>query len=60
MRVVIDGCSDHCVRLTMEKADMPVDMHFVVTECGIEKSPAQSDPRADAQKLTQHIRAALN
>lgn len=60
MRVAIDGCSDHCVRLSLEKAGMPVDLHFVVTECGIEKQPAHPDPRIDAQKLAEHIRTAMN
>jgi len=40
-RIAIDGCDNHCCRKIMEKAGMPVDIHVVVTDLGIEKQPQE-------------------
>ena len=58
-RVVIDGCDDRCAYTTMEKADMPVDFHAVVTDLGVKKSDEASKVTADAEEVARHIQAAL-
>ena len=35
--IVIDGCPENCVRLTMEKAGMPPFDHILLSELGMEK-----------------------
>lgn len=58
-RVVIDGCEDRCCGKVMEKAGLPVDVHVVVTDLGIEKQP--SDPRfvLDRKRVVQRTIEAL-
>jgi len=55
-RVVIDGCEDHCCRKVMEKAGVPVDVHVVVTDLGIEKKPAQPDIIGDTKKVVDRVK----
>jgi uncharacterized metal-binding protein len=59
LRIAIDGCDDHCCRRVMEKAGVPVDVHVVVTDLGIEKSPAQPDMIGDAKKVADRVKAAV-
>ena len=59
IRVVIDGCDDRCARVTMEKAGLPVDVYFVVTEQGIEKMPAQPRITADATHISETVSARI-
>lgn len=58
-RVVIDGCDDHCARITMEKARLPVDAYLVVTSAGVEKMPERPDLTADATHITEAVSAQL-
>ena len=58
-RIAIDGCDDHCCRKVMEKAGVPVDVHVVVTDLGIEKKPPQPDMIGDAKKVVDKVRAAV-
>jgi uncharacterized metal-binding protein len=58
-RVAIDGCDDHCCRRIMEDAGLPVDLHVVVTDMGIEKSPAQPQMLTDAKKVVDYVTKAL-
>jgi uncharacterized metal-binding protein len=58
-RVAIDGCDDYCCKRIMEEAGLPVDLHVVVTDLGIEKSPAEPQMLTDAKKMVDHIERAL-
>lgn len=48
--VVIDGCTVHCARKTLEHANCPVHVHVVVTELGIKKS---SDFHLDSKDIVK-------
>ena len=56
-RIAIDGCDDHCCRKVMEKAGLPVEVHVVATDLGIEKKPAQPDMIGDAKKVVDKLKA---
>ena len=56
-RIAIDGCDDHCCRKVMEKAGVPVDVHVVATDLGIEKKPAQPDMIGDAKQVVDEVKA---
>lgn len=58
-RVALDGCDDHCCRKILESAGLPVDLHLVLTDLGIEKKPAQPDLIGDAKKTVDSLRAAI-
>ncbi len=58
-RIVLDGCDDHCCRKVMEKANVAVDVHVVVTDLGIEKKPAQPDMIGDAKKVVDKVKALV-
>jgi len=59
VRIAIDGCEDHCVRKTLEKASLKADVHVVVTDLGIEKKPAQPNLISDAKKVVEKAKAAI-
>jgi uncharacterized metal-binding protein len=59
VRIAIDGCEDHCVRKTLEKAGLKADLHVVVTDLGIEKKPAQPNLISDAKKVVEQAQAAI-
>jgi uncharacterized metal-binding protein len=58
-RIAIDGCDDHCCRKVMEKAGVPVDVHVVTTDLGVEKKPAQPDMIGDSKKIVEAVKAAV-
>jgi uncharacterized metal-binding protein len=58
-RVVIDGCDDRCARVTMEQAGLPVDLHLVVTDAGVEKMPEQPRILADATRISEAVAKQL-
>lgn len=58
-RIAIDGCDDHCCRLIMEKADLPVDHHVVMTDLGIEKQPKDPQLLLDTKRVVEHVEAML-
>ena len=55
-RIAIDGCEDHCCRKVLERAGVPVDVHVVVTDLGIEKKPAQPDIIGDTRKVVERVK----
>jgi len=59
VRIAIDGCEDHCVRKTLEKAGLKADLHVVVTDLGIEKKPAQPSTISDAKRVADSVRTVL-
>ena len=59
VRVVIDGCDDHCARITMENANLPIDAYMVVTDNGVEKMPEQPRITADATRIADAVSARL-
>ena len=59
VRIAIDGCEDHCVRKTLEKAGLKADVHVVVTDLGIEKKPAQPNMISDAKRIADSVRTVL-
>ena len=58
-RVALDGCEDHCVRKTLEKAGLRADVHVVLTDLGIEKKPAQPNMISDAKKVVDKVKATI-
>lgn len=58
-RIAIDGCEDHCCRRIMEKLGLPVDVHTVVTELGIDKQPADSHFLVHTKRVVERTAAAL-
>lgn len=59
-RVAIDGCDDHCARLTLEDAGLDVDFHVVATDLGIGRKANGSTLEDDAAVLTDEVRAVLS
>lgn len=59
LRVAIDGCEDHCCRKVLESADVPVDLHCVVTDLGVEKSGEGRSLIHDSRTVTDHVKARL-
>jgi len=57
-RIAIDGCEDHCCKLILEKAHMPVDAHVVVTDHGVEKKPATPHVLKDTRRVCDAVKAA--
>ena len=51
----IDGCEDHCCRKVMDKAGLPLNVHVVVTDLGIEKQPASPRLIMDTKKVVERI-----
>jgi len=58
-RVVIDGCEDRCCRKVLEKAGLPVDVHVVVTDLGIEKQPSEPRLVLDTKRVVERAIEAL-
>ncbi len=50
-RVAIDGCEVHCLKKGLEAAGVPVDVHVVVTDLGIEKGHHFNYSRDDIAKV---------
>jgi uncharacterized metal-binding protein len=59
MRIAIDGCGDQCCRLILEKAGLPVDIHVVVTDQGVEKKPEKPRMAEDSAAVIAKVRQAL-
>jgi uncharacterized metal-binding protein len=54
-RIAIDGCEEHCVRKTLERAGLTAEVHVVVTDLGIEKKPAQPSMISDARRVVDAV-----
>jgi len=59
-RIAIDGCDDHCCRKIMEKVGMPVDIHVVVTDLGIEKQPAEPHMLVHTKRVVAEVETLLD
>jgi uncharacterized metal-binding protein len=59
LRVAIDGCEDHCCRKVLETAGLPVDVHVVVTDLGIEKSPEEPHMIVDSRRTVGAVKEKL-
>ncbi|MGQ9592622.1 MAG: putative zinc-binding protein [Planctomycetota bacterium] len=55
VRVAIDGCEDACVKKILERAGLPVDVHVVATELGIEKQPKEPKIIEDTKRLASAV-----
>jgi uncharacterized metal-binding protein len=58
-RIAIDGCDDHCCRRIMEQAGVPVDVHLVVTDLGIQKQPQQPHFLVHAKRVVTETQSKL-
>jgi len=58
-RVAIDGCEDHCCRKVLENAGVPVDLHCVVTDLGVEKSGQGRSLIDDSKRVADHVKERL-
>ena len=58
-RVAIDGCEDHCCKHVLEQAGLPVDVHVVATEVGIEKKPETPRMAEDSERIVDQVKTAL-
>jgi uncharacterized metal-binding protein len=58
-RIAIDGCEDHCVRKTLERAGLKADLHVVLTDGGIEKKPVQPNLISDSKRVVDQVRQTL-
>lgn len=59
MRIAIDGCDDKCCKLILEKAGLPVDVHVIVTDQGIEKKPEKPYISEDSAVVVSKVRQAM-
>lgn len=59
MRVAIDGCEDQCCKIILEKAGLPVDVHVIVTDQGVEKKPEKPRMAEDSAMVVAKVRQAL-
>jgi len=62
--VAIDGCPTSCARKTLEHAELPPQIHLIVTELGIEKKSGYLDFSEDElalcrSKLEQELDAEV-
>jgi len=58
-RIVIDGCDENCCQKLMLKAKVPVELHVLVTDLGIDKAPHRPDPATDTQRVVAHVLTEL-
>ncbi|BAF58830.1 hypothetical protein PTH_0649 [Pelotomaculum thermopropionicum SI] len=57
--VVIDGCPVSCVKKIFEHAELPVDVHIVVTGLGIKKEGSFQLHEEDIAKVCNEIKRQL-
>ncbi|MDR3707236.1 MAG: putative zinc-binding protein [Capsulimonadaceae bacterium] len=61
-RVIVDGCENCCLSKEFEAAGLPVDVHFTVTDLGVEKihkfNYAEEQVAAVASAIRAKIREA--
>jgi uncharacterized metal-binding protein len=57
--VVIDGCSVHCARKTLEHAECPVTVHVVVTDIGVRKTSDFHLDDKDIAKVENAVKEKL-
>ncbi|MCA9433322.1 MAG: putative zinc-binding protein [Candidatus Omnitrophica bacterium] len=58
-RIAIDGCEDHCCKIVLEKAGLPVDVHVVATDLGIEKKPETPRMAEDSARIVDEVKRSL-
>jgi len=54
-RVALDGCDDHCTRITLENAGLTVDLHVVGTDLDIDRVPSCPRTLVDARKMASAV-----
>jgi uncharacterized metal-binding protein len=59
IRVAIDGCEDHCCRKVLEKAGLSAEVHFVVTDLGVEKAPKEPHMIDDTKRTVGAVKERL-
>lgn len=60
MIIVIDGCSVHCAKKTLEHAGFKPDVNVVVTDLGIKKESGFVMDNKDIEKVLQKVREEFN
>src|SRR3990172_5452515 len=58
-RVAIDRCEDHCCKIILEEAGLPVDVHVVATDLGIEKKPEAPRMAEDSARIVEEVKRSL-
>lgn len=58
-RIAIDGCEDACCRHILEQHGLPVDLHLVATDLGVEKKPETPHDADDAFYLVEHVKKVM-
>jgi uncharacterized metal-binding protein len=56
--VVIDGCEKACAKATLQKAEVPLRGHLVLTDLGIEKNKILSLNREQIDQVKSAVRQA--
>ena len=60
LRVAIDGCEDQCCKRVLGEADLPVDIHVVATDLGIETQPDEPHLMVDTEKIVAGVAERLS
>ena len=58
-RVAIDGCEGQCLKQGFEAAGVPLDVHIVVTDLGIEKGHHFQHSREEVARVVAIVKDAL-
>ena len=58
--VAIDGCSIGCAKAILEKADVPLKAHVVLTDLGIEKNKDFHLQQKDVQRVKEAVKQAVS
>jgi uncharacterized metal-binding protein len=58
-RVLIDGCSVHCLKKAFEGAGLPADVHVVVTDLGIAKGHHFNHTQDEVAKVAGAVSKAI-
>jgi uncharacterized metal-binding protein len=57
--LVLDGCALACARKNLEKADIPVRNHFIMTDLGVKKQFGKAPAAKQTAKVKEAILNAL-
>ncbi len=57
--IAIDGCPLNCTKKTLERADIGIDRHILITDMGIEKSKDLRIKEDDVSKVIERAAAFL-
>lgn len=59
VRVAIDGCEDHCCRIILQNAGLPVDVQVTATDLGVQKKPDTPQMAEDSARIVNAVKQAL-